>query len=305
MSDVPDRLWLLANEAAAPKLSEAALLERFGEPTEVVVSEGQVWRARWAKTTVLALILRVHDADVTVVPVTLDPPADDSSNLIVDGTATIFDTEATAWCNLDRVLGMRVLDRLIDRWPEPVWRSCIACVHGEDVTLPVSVRPGDGAPTAVTRHLRAELDDELRELVNAPALGSDVHVAPTKLLRDYLNITQVQAVLGVEQSDAMAILVGKRPLTSDQVGPLAAAAGATEDMIWATQQPLPSPVAAELEHPRWRPIVELWASTRKVDELQARMAIAYGSFALAARETSGPTVWRDRVKRFLETQDID
>ena len=66
------------------------------------IEVGQVWRARWAATTVLVLITAVEPQHVSVVPVTLDPPAESAACLVVDGTRTAFGAEATVWGDLGR-----------------------------------------------------------------------------------------------------------------------------------------------------------------------------------------------------------
>lgn len=114
---VPQRFLDLAAAVRAPKeLSAGGLRARFGDPAEVRLAVGQVWRARWEETSLLVLVLATTDREVNAVPVTIDPPGEDAASLVVDGTRTAFGVESTVWAGLAGPVPLRVLDRVVDLW---------------------------------------------------------------------------------------------------------------------------------------------------------------------------------------------
>ncbi|MFB7900681.1 hypothetical protein ACFC1B_30765, partial [Streptomyces xiamenensis] len=118
-SKVPQRFLDLARKMRGPHaLSEAGLRERFGDPAQAEIKAGQVWRARWDKVSMLVLILEAGVREVNAVPVTIDPPGEDETSVVVEGARTAFGVEATVWAGLVSCVPLRVLERVVDAWAE-------------------------------------------------------------------------------------------------------------------------------------------------------------------------------------------
>ena len=124
MSDlgVPERFLDLVRQARGPQaLSDDGLRERFGEPDEVEIEVGQVWRARWDEASVLVLIVAFAGQDVLVAPVTIDLPAEDDHTLVLEGSSTAFGVDSTVWAGLtnrseERRVGKECTIQCRSRW---------------------------------------------------------------------------------------------------------------------------------------------------------------------------------------------
>ena len=309
--DVARRFLDLAQQSRGPQaLSEDGLRERFGEPTEVELETGQVWRARWDEVSVLVLLVELAGRDVLVAPVTIDPPAEDERAAVLEGSNTVFGVECTLWAGMTTTLPMRVLDRVMDAWPAEIvrWTSCAAQDHPEPV--PAGARPGQPIRSELdpAAELRAELADELEALCQAPGLPVERPGATTQglasLLGPTLDLAALCSALGLQQPDVMKLLRGKVPLEPEQIEAVSQATGLPAEEIASTVRPLPLRLAQTLEHPRWRAVWTQRAERLQVTEAQARLASGYGTFALAARETGGGEPdWDARLRQFLREQD--
>lgn len=308
--EVPEHLLRLAAQAAKPDLQPARLLERFGAAEQVRIEEGQVWRARWNGAVVLVLVLDVGDRDVWAVPVTLDPPAEDESCLVLDGRRSVFGVDVTVWAGMVQAVPVRVLDQVLDAWDSDLVGCTRAVAQGRPGDPAVGMRAGS-APGSLFEDsvaLRAELEDDLAELQAAPGLASAVGASPAQgslaaLLGGRPDIAQLTEALGKPQSQVMAILRGRRLLEPGDIAGLARATGLSQEQIADTVQPLPEDLVEAVEHPRWRPVMTLLAKHGAGDEAQARWQAGYGAFALAARETGGSSPdWDARLKQFLVGQ---
>src|SRR5258705_303365 len=78
----PRDLLALAREAKAPDaLSAAGRQQRFGDLSDRTVARGQIWRAAWDDDSVLVFVTGVDHAEIAVIPVTLDPGAEDRESV--------------------------------------------------------------------------------------------------------------------------------------------------------------------------------------------------------------------------------
>lgn len=309
--DVPQRFLDLARQAAGPAaLSEEGLRERFGEPTSVEIEAGQVWRARWEHLHLLVLVLAIDGREVQAAPVTIDPPAEDDHSLIVDGTSTVFGVDATVWAGLTTVVPVRVLDRLLDVWDKETVCWATDTVRGRQASVPVGARQGHDPrseldPAAL---FRAELADDLELLRQAPALPVEnpgaKHRDLAAILGDKLDLGLLCSSLNMSQPQVMKLLRGQIPLTDDQVELIAHVTALPAEQVRAAVRPLPLELVATVEHPRWRQAWVKRAQRREVSEDEARRSAAYGTFALAARETGGREPnWNERLRQFLHGED--
>lgn len=155
------------------RLSPRAILALYSAPTELVEAleqretpdvpcGGQLWRASWADTSLLVLLLddaRESHTEVAVATVTERPPADSSVPVLTTATAVL--PSLTVWTSLKAQVGVRVLDALLEDSPVTACLSHEAAAAG----APSAVDPFD--PGA---QIHAELADELAVLCAAPRL---------------------------------------------------------------------------------------------------------------------------------------
>ncbi|MFF8021399.1 hypothetical protein ACFZDJ_09760 [Streptomyces sp. NPDC007896] len=309
---VPQRFLDLAAAVRAPKeLSAEGLRARFGDPAEVHLAVGQVWRARWEETSLLVLVLAIADREVNAVPVTIDPPGEDAASLVVDGTRTAFGVESTVWAGLAGPVPQRVLDRMVDLWGPDLVAWAAEMADGGAPSVPAGARQGT-VPASVfdaSEEVRAELEDDLDALRAAPGLpeakGTEKVVSLGALLKGLPDLPMLGTALGVPQPEVMRILRGSVPLKPGQVEAVASATGLSVDAVAKTVRPLPAALVAAAEHPRWR---ETWIRRAKrlgVSEGEARLSGGYGTLALAARETGGAEPdWEGRLRQFLRGEDL-
>jgi hypothetical protein len=307
---VPQHLLELARRARIPHaLSEAGLKERFGEQADIQISAGQVWRARWNEVSVLVLVAEALGQEVTTMPLTLDPPAEDDRCLVIDPSLTVFGVEVTAWAGLSGQLPLRVLEQLVDLWPDHVVNEIrLAGESPERQALPGTRwgRPfaSELSPDAM---VRAELEDDLEALRHAPALPAAVEgqtpLTLSSLLGkrlDFRTLVSALQPLGLSQSEVMSLLQGKRPITLAEAEIIAGVTGLPEEEIAEVVLPLPSGFVAEVDHPRWRRTWRQRADRDGTDEATARLRESYDMFARAARQTGAEEPdWQARLTQYL------
>lgn len=307
---MPQRfLDLVRRSPPRPDLAERGIARRPDPNEDVVLEAGQVWRARWERTTVLLLVIEVGGLAVRAAPLTVDPPAEDSTSVVVDSAATSLGVEVTVWLGLASEVPLRVLDRQVDSWSEDVISQVFAAARSPEEHTTGGVRAGraiedDHAPEAL---VRAELADELDALRRVPGLPVETPGANypmlASLLGEKLNLKALREALRLPQPDVMEILRGKFPLTPDLIGKIARATGLPADAVARSARPLPHDLVVLVEHPKWRPALAERAKALGSDEMSARLSAGYGAFALAARETgSGEPDWEGRLRTFLVSE---
>ena len=133
-----------------------------------------------------------------------------------------------------------------------------------------------------------ELFDAFEVLQNAPGLTPSAAATPLAPLDVPLPL--IVDTLHVPQARAMAIRIGKEPLTRDEAIQLAGAANLAVDDILAAVVPLPYDLARELQEPRWREPIRRRAVDG--DEDGARTQLGYQAYQFAARETAQGNGWK-------------
>ncbi|UVS80553.1 hypothetical protein [Actinokineospora sp. UTMC 2448] len=306
---VADRLLELASQARVPDvLTEAGREARFGEPRSVQVQRGQVWRASWDDVSLLVLLLDVGDFDVTMAPVTLDPPAEDEHCLVLEPRGTAFGVPVTVWRGLQAELPVRVLDAVLDQWADELVNAADQRLEA-DAGLPPRSRRGtpilsefDQAAT-----VRAEILDDLDALRASPALPieSEGRSTPSlvNVLADKFNFEGLMTALiplGLTQAEVMDIVRGYKPMTPAQALAVSESTGVDHELVSQAVRPLPADLVAKVQHPRFRAVWREHAARDNTDEAAAREAGAYGVLAMAARQTgSGPPDWSRRIEQYL------
>ena len=300
-----------AAAAASPTLVKAA---RSAENTAIVhdPARGQLWRALWDDVAQLVLVLRIIGAGTAVVaPVTIDPPACDESTVVVSADQTMLGHTATLWGRLAMEVPFLVFDLLVGELAPTVVDAVehVAAGGGAEM-LPEGVSVGTPvmSPFDPAAEVRAELSDALECLRGAAwapqALGSGKSLR--ELLRGRSDVQvlmeELTKALGLGLPDVLSILMGKRPVTPEQAPAVARITGLTEEEVLTAVSPLPAALVSELDRPRWRKALR---AQRKPGESEtaARLSVAYGTLALAARQTgpaSAPS-WPQRIRQYLAT----
>lgn len=306
-ADLPDRLRRLAGSMSVPAtLTAAGLRNRFGDPDQLELTAGQVWRAEWENVSRLVLLLHAQERRWRVVPVSVEPTGEDDHGLVIDADRTGFPVEVTAWAGLATSVPTGTLSRLIDRWAPEITAWCADAAAGRAHEPPEGTRRGRPVAAALDRSpvVRASLEDDLDVLVAAPLVPVRVSVTvDLKAATARVGLPTVIAALGLPQSTVMKIVQGKQAVTEQQAHTLAGLFGyPAEDILVAGG--LPVELAVELEQPRWRPTWQSMAHRLGISEFAARLRAGSGTHAMAFRQT-GSTVpdWRARISQWLAAEE--
>ena len=313
---VPERVRRAgAAAAASPGLIRAV---RSAENTAIVhdPARGQLWRASWDDVAQLVLVIGITGTGTAVVaPVTTDPPACDESSVVVSADLTMLGHRATLWGGLAMEVPFLVFDLLLgDLAPTVVDAVEHVAADGGAEMLAEGVSAGTPvvSPFDLAAEVRAELSDALERLRGAAwapqALGSGTSLR--ELLRGRSDVPallkELTKALGLGLPDVLSILKGKHPVTPEQAPVVARVTGLTEEQVLSAVSPLPSGLVSELDRPRWRKALRAQRRSGE-SETAARLTVAYGTLALAARQTgpaSAPS-WPQRIRQYLATHPPD
>lgn len=297
-----NHLVRLARGAARPQLTESALRERFGGPDRWPLRPGAVWRARWDDVALLVLLVGIPTATtVGAAPVTFDDTGADADALLVTAPA-VSGVPLTVWRTLRRDLPLAVLDRPVDEVTPAVVAWTTGGPAPDDAQL-----GGPALPSIAPRSsVRAGLEDDLDALMEAvPALGP----AP---VRSAAASTQKRLSPSDEQFAALMDRLGTGlPAVLDLIDgkrePNRIEAAALMDILGVTPEVArhPAELIIEMCQPRWKVTVLDLARRRGTNEASARTEMAYGAFALAARQTGEQHPdWRERLARWVEAEGL-
>ncbi|MFI6298340.1 hypothetical protein ACIBEJ_42585 [Nonomuraea sp. NPDC050790] len=300
---VPERLVALAQKAAAPQLTEAALVRRFGPRSTWLPLRGQIWRALRDDIGVLVLLLAVDTNSVTAVPVTIEPIADDSEAMLIEGEVTSLEGAVTVWPGLRRQLPASALDRPVDMVGADLLGRIV-----DRVTRPEKV------PEAATSWLvdpalseaRAALEDDLAAMAEVTAAEAETTETETTsgINIDALEpeaLDEVAARLNVPLPVVLDLIDGKRATTGQEAAIMREVLGAAP-----TAAPPPLGLVRELDQPRWRGLVRQRRRRDELTDSETRLAMAYEVSAMAARQTGDQEPsWPDRIRRWAEAHQLD
>jgi hypothetical protein len=300
---VPKHLMALAQQAAAPQLTEAALKRRFGPRSTWVPAPGQLWRALRDDIGVLVLLLAVDGEAVTAAPVTVESITEGFNTVVIEGGVTSLDVAVTVWPGLRRELPVSALDRPVDEVdPAVVRRVADRAARPEEASESASGLSADSAALEA----RVVLEDDLAALVEVPATeaeepegeaagGIDIDALTPEALEE------VAGRLGAPLPVVLDLIDGKRAPAPREAAIMREVLGAAPK---AAQPPLG--LVREFNQPRWRGLVR---QRRRRDELTdgaARLALAYEVHAMAARQTGDKEPsWPDRIRRWAEAHQLD
>ena len=295
-SDAAER-WLAisAQFPIGPKRHGATLRNT---PPADKVSAGQLRQASWQDADAVVLIESVDEdaARARIFPVSLEPGVGDARTVIIAPEASPLHGGLAVWPGHAEWIPYAALDQVIAAVPAAVLRAVreapatpprLPGVHANESDPP----PGSGAALAID-----ELFDAIEFLHHAPSVPAPSESPRPRPLE--IPLQQIIDALHVPQPRAMAIRLGKEPLSIEEAEQLATAAHIPADTILAAASPLPEDLIRELHEPRWRPIIRERATDN--DEIQARTRLGYEAYQLAARESgTGRDLWRQRISAVL------
>lgn len=299
MSSEASERWLAISEQFPIGPKRKGGLLRSTEPTDEVVP-GQLRQAYWQDATVTVVIESIDDnaAQALVFPATLEPEVENGAAIVIEDEASPLHGPITIWPSSPTPVPFAALGATIATLPKPLIRTL------KEAALADPVAPGlrrghagpalgSGAATAL-----ADLFDAIDVLQTAPQLQSAAAEIPTTQLQ--VPLPTIMSALHIAQPRAMAIRMGKEPLTLEEADRLAATAEIPVEHILGAVAPLPADLQRELQEPRWRPQIR----DRSIDgdEDRARTRLGYEAYQLAARETGqGRERWRQRLETILAT----
>ena len=106
---------------------------------------------------------------------------------------------------------------------------------------------------------------------------------------------------GSVRTSSVVVRPGEFLLTPEQAELLSHRVGLSPADILAANPVPPEPLCVLLDLPRHRPKVDRLAAQLGIDEAEAHRIAAYGSWALAARQTGAPdgSEWERRVEQYF------
>ncbi|MGU3291100.1 hypothetical protein [Williamsia sp. M5A3_1d] len=265
------------------------------------VSAGQIRQAYWRESTTAVLITGLDDsrARARAVPVALETGVEDTSTVVVEADASPLYGPIAFWPDAVAEIPFAVLDTLIASIPRQLLGIITGTTtHGDAAE---GLRRGRADPSLGSGAAMAidEIFDAFEVLQNVPGLTlSSASKSPAQL---DVPLPIIVDTLRVPQARAMAIRIGKEPLTRDEAVKLAAAANRAVDEILDAVTPLPNDLARELQEPRWRKLIRQRAVDG--DEDLARTRLGYEAYQLAARETGlGQQHWKQRLEAIVAAE---
>ncbi len=299
MSSESSERWLELARRAPIGPKRGGLLRSSSTTDDV--SAGQLRQACWGESSVNLLVVSVDDSRALAhaVPVSLETGVEDRATVIVEADTSPLYGPIAIWPDAAAEIPFGVLDTIIASIP----RSLLEIITGA-TTNPGTKEGlrrgkfdpplGSGAAMAID-----ELFDAFEALQAAPGLRISASVKSAVQLD--IPLPTIMTTLHVTQARAMAIRIGKEPLTRDEARQLAAATGLAVDDVLAAVAPLPKDLARELQEPRWRPHIRQRAVDG--DEDAARTQLGYEAYQLAARETGqGRQQWRQRLEAIIAAE---
>jgi len=286
-----ERLQTAAAASAIPKL---ALLAHSNADT--LPSPGQLWRVRWEDTVELVIVLAATDTTVSAAPVTEDVDYADDESVVLPAAACPLEVDMVAWLGLARNLPNRVLDRTFGAASQ-TWCDVAlggrgtTAEHGDELVLDSDLR----------HQYRAQLKDNLVRLAEARWVPEGAGGLDAILSTNALGPRELVAILQVEVPAAVSLVRGQMPVTAEQADLLADHVRLPPEDILAANPAPPGPVCALVDLPRHRPQIDRLAAQRGITDTEAHRVAAYGSWAVAARQTGvlNDSVWEHRLQQYF------
>ncbi|MEO3810794.1 hypothetical protein ABGB17_17485 [Sphaerisporangium sp. B11E5] len=299
---VPKHLVALAQQVAAPQLTESALERRFGPRSTWAPAPGQIWRALRDDIGLLVLLLAVDADSVTAVPVTVEPITENPGSMLIEGEVTSLNSPVTVWPGLCRELPISLLDRPVDDVGTAARQVADRVARPQKVSEAASPLSADPDVSEA----RAALEDDLAAMTEVTATEVETTEAETAggINIDALapeTLDEAATRLGAPLPVVLDLIDGKRAPTPQEAVIMREVFGAAP-----TATPPPLGLVTEFNQPRWRGLVRQRKRRDELTDSEARLALAYEVSAMAARQTGDQAPsWPDRIRRWAEAHQLD
>lgn len=285
--------------AAAALHVPPAVTEAWGESAPEPVA-GQLWRARWEDDIELVVLVSVSETDVVAAPLTFDIFYADDTALVLDAADSDFAAPVVIWPALRTRLPMFVLDRMAGALSQ----GSAGLYTGADSSGAGPGRRGASVVSALDarNEYRERLADTMSMLASAKWAPQGTGGLANLLREKSLAPKDLAPMLAITPQAALALRRGQAAITRRQAETLAVHVGRPWEELLASNPPLPQDLVAALDRPARRPQVQRTAQTLGLSEANARCAVGYDLFALAARQTGSGrgTAWDSRLDRYFE-----
>lgn len=273
MTDLPhltfDDLLVLGRRVRIPRSVES-------EPP----THGQVWRASWDSVTSLVVVLSVSDASVLVAPIFTDFDA----LVFEDGEIADFAGRAAL---------------VLRRHARPIAPLILDALFGA-----VSFPEHAGTNAEIDAELEHDMTEPLDKLADWSAHGEGNGTLRERLQASGVTAGQIAAALNEPLAVAAQIFRNARPVTPNQAEILAHTIPLTADEILEANPTLPIEWQRELQASTYRNPIRALARQRHKTDSDTWRSVAYGAFALAARQGNGrtPESMRARIESYLQSE---
>jgi hypothetical protein len=276
---VADRLLQLLQGIRLPEAVETA----WTSPP-LVPRPGQLWRAVNDDVARFVLVLVAGDGMIDVAPVTLDVERTTDEAYIAEAGLSDLEVPVAVWLRLRRPVERLVLDRYVGNV-----RVAVDEIRNLPTGPPVTSVLEDRAME------RAVLADDMDELSAASAARATLVEILAKV-----PLPEMQAA-GFPVPLALQLRRGLRAVSEEQAERLAPLAGVSAATLLAANPPLPADLVRYLDSDVGRSFVEQYLEARGGETRLARLAVGYGAYALAARETDRDEIdWLARIQRYVQ-----
>ena len=297
MSSEASERWIALSEQfpIGPKRRSGML--RSTEPTDGVVV-GQLRHAYWGDASLMVVIDGIDDAAalVSVLPATLESGVENSTAVIMEDDASPLHGPVVMWPDSQALIPFVTLGATIATIPMPQLRAIKSATSNDAIADGLRRGHAEPALESGAALALADLFDAIDVLQSAPRLQLATSDSAAVQLQVPLPI--IMSALQTSQPRAMAIRMGKEPLTVEEAGRLASVLEVPVSRILGAVAPLPEDLQRELQEPRWRSHIRNRAIDG--DEDGARTRLGYEAYQLAARETGqGRELWRQRLDTVL------
>ncbi len=297
MSSEASERWMALSQQfpIGPKRRSGML--RSAEPTDAVVV-GQLRHAYWGDASLVVVIDAIDDAAavVSVLPATLESGVENSTAVIIEDDASPLNGPVVVWPDSQALIPFVTLGATIATIPKPQLRAIKSATSNDAIADGLRRGHAEPALESGAALALADLFDAIDVLQSAPRLQLATSDGAAVQLQVPLPI--IMSALQTSQPRAMAIRMGKEPLTVEEAGRLASVLEVPVSRILGAAAPLPVDLQRELQEPRWRSHIRNRAIDG--DEDGARTRLGYEAYQLAARETGqGRELWRQRLDTVL------
>lgn len=299
-SDASER-WIALSEQfpIGPKRRSGML--RSTEPSDGVVV-GQLRHAYWGDASLMVVIEGIDDAAalVSVLPATLEAGVENCTAVIIEEDASPLHGPVVVWPDSQALIPFATLGATIAMIPMPQLRAIKSATSNDAIAGGLRRGHAEPALESGAALALADLFDAIDVLQSAPRLQLATSDIAAVQLQVPLPI--IMSALQTSQPRAMAIRMGKEPLTVEEAGRLASVVKVPVSRILGAVAPLPVELQRELQEPRWRSHIRNRAIDG--DEDGARTRLGYEAYQLAAREKGhGRELWRQRLDTVLATDN--